>query len=530
MSRSLTSAPVDSEGARALYQQRVSLLARITLILGLLIQAVVRWVAFTMKGTPLAASTEWTPNVHLLVLACGAGIWLRTRAGRRSPFELSCLDISCVLVPFLFSSAALWNSAPLLRPNLIHVLGTSNLLILRAVLIPSSGRRTALIGLLFSVAVVVWTYAYYRRFGAHDVAPPSLFTGVTSVWCAMAVIISSVASHTIFGLRERVREAKQLGQYVLTRKIGEGGMGVVYEARHALLRRRTAVKLLPISKSGEHNASRFEREVRLTSTLTHPNTISIFDYGRSPDGVFYYAMEYLDGIDLQKLVERAGPQSVAITAHILEQVCGALSEAHAAGLIHRDIKPANVILCERGGTPGVAKVVDFGLVKNLGVETISATQTASESMLGTPLYMSPEAIARPEAVDARSDLYAVGAVGYFLVTGVPVFSGATSVEVCAHHLHATPVRPSERVGAELGELEELLLECLAKDPNLRPASARALSARFAALRAESKLEPEVLAAWWERCRALPSEPRADPQPFEPPSSATTVLNVELGVR
>jgi tRNA A-37 threonylcarbamoyl transferase component Bud32 len=546
--RSLASAPLDSEGARVLLQQRVSLLARVVVLLGLLIQALVRWVAFSAKTSPLAVAISWTPNIHLVVLAAGGAIWWRTRSGRRSARELAWLDVGCALGPFAFASVALWYASPLVRPNLIHVLGTGNLLILRGVLVPSSGRRTLLIGLGFSAAIVAWTYAYYARLGASAASPPLLFSVATLVWCLMSVTISGVASHTIFGLRRRVREATQLGQYLLIRKIGAGGMGVVFEARHALLRRRTALKLLPLTQTDERNAARFEREVRLTSTLTHPNTISIYDYGRSPDGVFYYAMEYLDGIDLQKLVDGAGAQPSAIVAHILEQVCGALSEAHAAGLIHRDIKPANVILCERGGTPAVAKVVDFGLVKALESADGAPEATSAQSLVGTPLYMSPEAIRSPDRVDARSDLYAVGAVGYFLVTGQHVFGGKTTVEVCAHHLHSAPLPPSQRVQAPVdGALEAILLECLAKEPAQRPASAKQLGERLAAVRSGSGLSPAAIEEWWQRVKpardgsaaaaagSLAAPPPAAsasglPGSAHPAHAATTVLEIDLGQR
>jgi serine/threonine protein kinase len=528
---SLASAPLDTEGARLLLQQRVALLARIVVLFGVLIQLLTRWVAFRMRSTPFAIEIEWTPNTHLMVLAGGVAIWWRARNGRRSTLELGVLDWLCVLLPYVFSVVVLWHASPTIRPNLVHVLGTGQLLVLRAVLVPSSGRRTALIGLAFAAAVVTWTYAYYSRPGHADVAPPILFAVTTGVWCTMAVGISAIASHTIFGLRRRVREATELGQYTLIRKIGEGGMGIVFEARHALLRRRTAVKLLPLGKSGAQNATRFEREVRLTSTLTHPNTVAIYDYGRSPDGLFYYAMEYLDGIDLQKLVDRSGAQPSPIVVHILEQICGALSEAHGAGLIHRDIKPANVILCERGGAPAVAKVVDFGLVKAIEANDGGPTETKTRGPVGTPLYMSPEAIQNPEAVDARSDLYAVGAVGYFLVTGQHVFGGGTAVEVCAHHLHTAPVPPTERTSRPVDRsLEALLLECLAKDPDRRPGSARALGDRLAAARAASGLSSLAIREWWESVKALPEISGPSPHPPSSPQYGTTVLNVDLAAR
>ena len=200
-------------------------------------------------------------------------------------------------------------------------------------------------------------------------------------------------------------------------------MGIVYRAHHALLRRPTAVKLLPAGRAGESNLSRFEREVQLTSSLTHPNTVAIYDYGHTPDGIFYYAMEYLDGMDLEELVELDGAQDPARVVHVLRQVCGALAEAHGVGLVHRDIKPANILLCERGGIPDTAKVVDFGLVKQLSTSGVGPGVSTVNNIMGTPLYLSPEAITSPEKVDARSDLYALGAVAYYLVTGKAVFEG-----------------------------------------------------------------------------------------------------------
>jgi hypothetical protein len=205
-------------------------------------------------------------------------------------------------------------------------------------------------------------------------------------------------------------EAQQLGQYTLDEKLGAGAMGIVYKGHHAMLRRPTAIKMLDLDAVNDTSIQRFEREVQITCRLNHPSTIAIYDYGRTPEGVFYYAMEYLDGIDLQELVDDYGPQSEQRVIHILLQICGSLYEAHSEGLVHRDIKPANIMLSRRGGLPDVVKVPDFGLVKAIDDETQSSA-TAAGSLTGTPLYMSPEAIESPMSVDARSDIYAVGAVG-----------------------------------------------------------------------------------------------------------------------
>jgi serine/threonine protein kinase len=275
-------------------------------------------------------------------------------------------------------------------------------------------------------------------------------------------------------------------------------MGVVYRAHHAMLRRPTAVKLLDVEKTTPETIARFEREVQLTSQLSHPNTIAIYDYGRTPEGIFYYAMEYLDGIDLDELVRRFGPQPEGRVIHILQQVCGSLSEAHGIGLVHRDIKPANVILSRRGGLSDFVKLLDFGLVKAVDTQRESGL-TAAGALTGTPLYLSPEAIQQPEEVDARSDLYAVGAVGYYLLTGVPVFEGASAVDVCMHHVQTPPVPPSKRFSQSLSaDIEALIMTCLTKDPKDRPVSARDLAEKLANCQAASTWTAADAEAWWRQ--------------------------------
>jgi serine/threonine-protein kinase len=294
-----------------------------------------------------------------------------------------------------------------------------------------------------------------------------------------------------------------MGQYTLGEKIGEGGMGAVYRAHHAMLRRPTAIKLLPPEKAGADNILRFEREVQLTASLSHPNTVVIFDYGRTMEGVFYYAMEYLDGINLDQLVTADGPQPPGRVIRIMSQVSGALAEAHQIGLVHRDIKPANIILCERGGVPDVAKVVDFGLVKRFRPDDdgMTVAVTAEQTLLGTPLYMAPEALTGSGEIDARSDLYALGAVGYLLLTGTPVFQGRSVVEICAHHLHTPPEPPSRRLGRPIPlDLEETVLRCLAKSPDDRPPSALALRDRLLHLRLADAWSDDDAARWWLRRR------------------------------
>jgi eukaryotic-like serine/threonine-protein kinase len=292
--------------------------------------------------------------------------------------------------------------------------------------------------------------------------------------------------------------AKKLGQYRLEEKLGSGGMGIVYKGYHAILRRPTAIKMLHVEKVNETSIERFEREVQITCQLNNPHTVAVYDFGRTDEGVFYYAMEYLDGIDLQSLVDKYGPLPEARVIHILEQICGSLYEAHLLGLVHRDIKPANIMLNRRGGEPDVVKVLDFGLVKALD-EGQQASLTAANGLTGTPLYMSPEAIQSPNAIDARSDLYAVGATGYFLLTGKPVFDASNIVELCQQHVDKLPDPPSQRTTNPIsGDLESLLLACLEKSRAKRPQTARELALRLERCTAAAAWSIEEAEMWWSR--------------------------------
>lgn len=297
--------------------------------------------------------------------------------------------------------------------------------------------------------------------------------------------------------RNAAIEARQLGQYKLEQEIGKGAMGVVYRGRHAMLRRPTAIKLLDADKVTDSSISRFETEVQTTSHLNHPNTVAIYDYGRTPEGVFYYAMEYLDGIDLQDLVEKYGPQSPGRVIYILSQICGSLYEAHSMGLVHRDIKPANIMLNRRGGEGDVVKVLDFGLV--MARQEPNSASSDKGSMAGTPLYMSPEAFQMPNSVDACSDLYAVGAVGYFLLTGKPVFDAKDFAELCELQASEPPKPPSDVLGTKVPyELENAILACLEKMRSKRPQTARDLSNLLLRCAARSEWSVDDADAWWGR--------------------------------
>ncbi|MGD8250672.1 MAG: serine/threonine protein kinase [Desulfobacterales bacterium] len=324
------------------------------------------------------------------------------------------------------------------------------------------------------------------------------FWGMTGLLLTLAALMlwSWIRIHR---LKQRIEDSRVLGPYTLEEKIGEGGMGTVYRASHILLKRPTAVKLLKPDALTEDSLERFEREVQITSRLTHPNTIEVFDFGHTPDGRFYYAMEYLPGLTLDQLIELEGPISPARVVHILRQVCGCLGEAHKAGLVHRDIKPPNIMVCERGGVYDRIKVLDFGLVKD--IEAVDAQLTAVHGVLGTPAYIAPERLADPTVNDSRSDLYSIGAVAFNLLTASDVFDGATAVEIAYHGMKTQPQRPSERLNAPLPEaLDRLILDCLAKSPEDRPQSVADILDRLDGMAdAVGPWTPEEAKDWWERC-------------------------------
>lgn len=316
--------------------------------------------------------------------------------------------------------------------------------------------------------------------------------------CAVAIFLAMLfIARQQRALQQATLAARQLGQYALEEKLGAGGMGTVYKARHAMLRRPTAVKLLNVDRMSDAAITRFEREVQLTSALTHPNTVAVFDYGRTPDGIFYYAMEYLEGMNLDDLVKKFGAMPEARMAFILRQACGSLAEAHAVGLVHRDVKPANIILTRRGGQHDFVKVLDFGLAKALDGEG-KVSLTGPNALMGTPLYMSPEAVNQPERVDARADVYALAAVGYFLLTGTPVFTGTSVMDICLKHVKEAPERPSARRGRPISrDLEELLLRCLSKTPAERPRHAGEMLRELERCNVPGDWTAEAAEAWWK---------------------------------
>ncbi len=498
------------EEVRAFLQQRV---ASFGLMFACLFGIFLCWRTFSVVVQGDRSSIAFLPW-QVASVAVFASMWLLCRGGARPYIFIRALEFIALNVAAALATLMCLQISYAWRPDATLLLCLSYTLIARSIMIPSTATRTFVYGIWFMIPFLLAVFFIHLQH--HDaqiytaLADPRLrgdaegiarrWTIMAGLWWTFALIISTATSKVIYGLRHELRDARRLGQYTLTEKLGQGGMGIVYRASHAMLRRPSAIKLLPPERYGTEALARFEREVQLTAKLSHPNTIRVFDYGRTPDGVFYYVMEYLEGASLDEIVGASGPMPAGRVIHLLDQVAGALGEAHGIGLIHRDIKPANIFLTQQGGVLDVAKVLDFGLVKQVDQNEVPVQEqstlpalTHEDRFTGTPQYMSPEAITTPEAIDARADLYSLGAVGYFLLTGQHVFTGRSLVEVCSHHLHSVPPPPSLRLGRAIPEdLEALILACLAKTAEKRPENARALQSALRACRdAESWSEDDA---------------------------------------
>jgi serine/threonine-protein kinase len=496
LARDPSSHLVDSVEARAFFQSRLATFALATLFLSGTAWLSLAVAQLVVGGDPSVDHAPFSTGgtLHFIGVLGAAAMWLATRRGERVPSVLDAFDIGgtlAIIGLFVAAGGVLAPGVGTFVGLLAFLMGT----LTRAVVVPSTARRSLFVGLM--IAAEVMAFAVWSGQSAGRGAVQAVVA--TTCWGLAGVALGTFASHTIFGLRRQVRRAHILGQYRLEAKIGEGGMGEVWRASHALLCRPTAVKLLPPERMGEDAIRRFEREVQMTALLTHPGTVAIYDYGRTRDGIFYYAMELLDGTDLESLVRQYGPQPSGRVVHILVQICGALAEAHDLGLVHRDVKPANIVLSPRSGEHEFAKILDFGLVKAIPSELqLGSALSGANTITGTPLYISPEAIRAPKSVDARSDLYALGAVAWFLLVGRPPFGGQNMLEVCSKHLQTAPEHPSTALGQPIPpDLEDAVLACLEKRPEARPADARALRDLLERSTAAGQWSATDAAAWWQ---------------------------------
>ena len=374
--------------------------------------------------------------------------------------------------------------------------------VLFTVVVPTSPRRALLAALasVSSVPVIIGVVLASGAVSGH-LQPAQFFFGLVFPYL-LVVGMAYVGARVVYHLGTEVKRARDLGSYSLEEKLGQGGMGEVWRARHRMLARPAAIKLIRPSLAGRNGVSaeavrRFEREAQVIARLRSPHTVNLFDFGIAADGAFYYAMELLDGLDTDRLVRGFGPMPFERVIYLLRQVCHSLSEAQSCGLVHRDIKPANIFLCRYGEEYDFVKVLDFGIVGTVrdGGET-SPMHTRENAPPGTPAFMAPEQAMGPE-LDGRADIYATGCVAYWLLTGEFVFTAETPMGLILKHAQAPPPAPSTRASLPIPRsLDDLVLSCLAKDPTDRPQSARELSLRLRDMEGADAWTQERAREWW----------------------------------
>jgi len=431
------------------------------------------------------------------VLAAAAACY--TRWGRSSARIK--IDIGMALVVPHALALALLNSWTAQPTTMRALSGITVLILFFGMLAPARPTTTLVTALIAASMDPLCVWIAHRR----GLPVPSPIRTVLMFYPNYACAVLAVApARLLYRLGRQLREARALGSYELVELLGKGGMGEVWLGRHRLLARQAAIKLVPPELVGDGQQAittlrRFEREAHATAALTSPHTIRLFDYGATSDGTFYYVMELLEGVDLETLVREFGPLPPARAMYVVQQICRSLAEAHAIGVIHRDIKPANVYVCRMGLEYDFVKVLDFGLVKVNDRAHDATRLTAEPVIMGTPAYMAPEAILADPAADHRVDLYAVGCLAYFLLTGVRVFTADTTMKLLMQHVQDEPVPPSCRTELPIpGAVDDLVLACLRKDPTARPRDADDLQQRAAlACRGLEPWDRALAKAWWK---------------------------------
>ena len=478
--------------------RRLGILARLVVVLAVINLALAHLlfprlhVAWPVVGDVVVSS------VALLSL----GVYLYTRRAVADPASFVTLglvyEVVVAAAVAAVEHASLSTTAMTAGPTVSRL--TLVILIFSAI-VPSTPSRTLVVAL---IAASMDPLAMAMAIAARHLDVSSAHLLWMHIPDYMSAGVGTLISQVITRLGREVRDARELGSYRLGALLGRGGMGEVYVAHHRMLARPAAIKLIRSEKAafdgtehGQRVAQRFRREAEAAAGLRSPHTIELYDFGKTDDGTLYFVMELLDGIDLDSLVDRFGPIPPARTVHVLRQVCASLAEAHAQGLVHRDIKPANIHLCRMGLEHDFVKVLDFGIVKSRQPVTEGPQlATAADRISGTPAFMPPE-MATGGAVDGRADLYGVGCLGYWLLTGRLVFGGDTANEIIAQHIRAVPVPPSIHSPFPVDvSLDDVILECLAKDLERRPPDALVAARRFAACDAGDPWTEAHADRWW----------------------------------
>ena len=456
----------------------------------------------TFRGEELALHARWVQVFDWVggsAFLASVGLFWYTRKSRRSPRFL--LDLALGYEVFITLNIGTLNYAVGYPQGVSWI---AIIILLFPPVIPSTPRKTLVTALLAAsmdpVGALIW-----KTLGSQVIPMREVFIlAIPNYLCAL---VAPLISHIITRLGRELRRAREMGSYVLGDRIGAGGMGEVWQATHRFLVRPAAIKLIKpdalsamTKEQGEVLVQRFRREARAAANLRSPHTIQLYDFGVASDGTFYYVMELLNGMDLQTLVARHGPLPPARVIYLLQQACESLAEAHERGLVHRDIKPGNIQVCRMGQYYDYVKVLDFGLVKSQSAAAepgLDPKLTEPNTVTGTPAYLSPES-ALGEPVDQRTDIYALGCVAYWMLTGRYVFTGASSIQIVARHVNTPPVPPSRHSTFDISPtLDELVLACLRKKPAERPATARELCDLLGRCEVEAAWTREDARIWWE---------------------------------
>jgi serine/threonine-protein kinase len=493
---------------------RVRIAALISGVLWLLILAAnyafeEQFAAWKFPGTAGWLHPNW---IYALLGALGS-FGLAVAAGRLRDKPSLVLDLGLGLEVFTAALIALVTSSEF-SPHAARISWVTILILIYPSIAPARPRRALIAGLLAASMDVVGIALLVLR--GHELPGSGWQTAGMVAWMVapnyLSAFLALVPATLIRRLGREAGAARELGSYRLGKLLERGGMGEVYEATHRLIARPAAIKLIRPELLADSPAvahviiERFYREAEAVATLRSPHTVSLYDFGVADDGTLYYVMELLDGIDLQRLVRALGPLPAPRVVHLMRQVCDSLGEAHARGLIHRDIKPSNIVICPLGPTGDFAKVLDFGLVRRERQAEAGLSEVAGQP--GTPSYMAPEAV-RSLPVDRRADLYALGCVTYWLLTGRTVFDGENAVQMMYQHGYEEPVPPSQRTGAPVPpDLERVILDLLAKEPERRPQTAEELARRLAACADAAEWDTARAHAWWSEHHAALRSSRA----------------------
>ena len=504
----LTPPPIGSSGTGALPTDIVSEQARrIVLFSG--VAAFMWWFGLVMDALvlPFAVSAQWPRGGIITEAVAGVTmlvVFLYMRFAHVMPHAQCAAGVWVMLLNAVFITALELSHHEMIDAAIGHPSWIAILILTAAMIMPSAPRRT-LIASLIAAAMGPIGVVIVSLFGGP--LPPLGTVLVIHLPNFIWAVVATLPATMFHRMGRQIKEARELGSYELVEQLGAGGMGTVWRAKHRLLARDAAVKLVRPEALGDTESAaqaqlrRFEREAQATALLQSEHSIRLFDFGATEDGSFYYVMELLDGRDLESFVKEFGPQPHERVMYLLRQVCHSLAEAHARGMVHRDIKPANIFLCRMGLDFDFVKVLDFGLVQTRKPDPANAvteTLITAQQLIGTPAYMAPELILGRPDVDRRADVYAIGCVAFFLLTGTRVFHDGTQMQMLVDHVHAEPVPPSSRLGAALPrEIDALVLDCLRKDPRARPQDAGELLERIDRYNLASRWSSAHAKAWWQ---------------------------------